>query len=38
MIGPFPANFFNDPTTGVATVTHSFTTTVTVGVFNLSQP
>lgn len=38
MTGPFPANFFADPTTGLATVTHSFTTTVTVGVFNLSQP
>lgn len=38
MIGPFPAQFFADPTTGLATVTHSFTTTVTVGVFKLSQP
>jgi hypothetical protein len=38
MIGPFPSQFFADPTTGAATVTHSFTTTVTVGVFNLSQP
>lgn len=38
MIGPFPANFFADPTTGLATVTHSFTTTVTSGVFNLTQP
>lgn len=38
MIGPFPANFFADPTTGLATVTHSFTTSVTVGVFKLSQP
>jgi hypothetical protein len=38
MIGPFPPQFFADPTTGLATVTHSFTTTVTSGVFNLSQP
>jgi PKD repeat protein len=38
MIGPFPANFFADPTTGLATVTHSFTTTVTSGIFKLSQP
>jgi len=38
MIGPFPANFFADPTTGLATVTHGFTTSVTVGVFKLTQP
>jgi len=38
IIGPFPANYFADPTTGYATVTHSFTTTVTVGVFKLGQP
>lgn len=38
MIGPFPAQFFADPTTGLATVTHSFTTSVTSGVFNLNQP
>jgi hypothetical protein len=38
MIGPFPPQFFADPTTGSATVTHSFTTSVTVGVFNLTQP
>lgn len=38
MIGPLPANFFADPSTGLGTVTHSFTTSVTVGVFNLSQP
>lgn len=38
MIGPLPANFFGDPTTGLATVTHSFTTTVTSGLFKLSQP
>lgn len=38
IIGPFPASFFADPTTGLATVTHSFTTSVTSGVFKLSQP
>jgi hypothetical protein len=38
MIGPFPSQFFADPTTGLATVTHSFTTTVTSGIFNLTQP
>lgn len=30
--GPFPAQDFADPTTGLATVTHSFTTSVTVAV------
>jgi hypothetical protein len=38
MIGPFPAQFFADPTTGLCTVTHSFTTSVTSGVFKLGQP
>lgn len=38
MIGPLPANFFGDPTTGLCTVTHSFTTSVTSGVFKLGQP
>ena len=38
MIGPLPAQFFADPVTGLATVTHGFTTTVTSGVFNLVQP
>jgi len=38
MIGPLPANFFADPTTGLATVTHGFTTSVTSGVFKLQQP
>lgn len=31
-IGPFPAQHYADPTTGLATVTHSFTTSVTVAV------
>jgi hypothetical protein len=38
MIGPLPAQFFADPTTGLATVTHGFTTSVTSGVFKLQQP
>jgi hypothetical protein len=38
MIGPLPYNFFADPTTGLATVTHGFTTSVTSGVFKLQQP
>jgi len=38
MIGPLPSQFFADPVTGLATVTHSFTTSVTSGVFDLSQP
>lgn len=39
MIGPFPAQFFADSTIGgLATVTHSFTTSVTVAVIKLSQP
>jgi len=38
MIGPFPSQFFADPVTGAATVTHGFTTSVTAGVFNLTQP
>jgi FlaG/FlaF family flagellin (archaellin) len=38
MIGPFPSQFFADPTTGAATVTHGFTTSVTAGAFTLTQP
>jgi hypothetical protein len=38
MLGPFSGQFFADPTTGQATVTHSFTTSVTCAVLNLSQP
>jgi hypothetical protein len=37
MIGPFPNQYFGDPVTGLATVTHSFTTSVTSGVFNVTQ-
>ena len=38
LIGPINPQFFADPVTGLATVTHSFTTTVTVAVFNLALP
>jgi hypothetical protein len=38
MIGPFPPYFFADPVTGSATVTHSFTTSVTSGVFTVQNP
>jgi hypothetical protein len=38
MIGPLPPNFFADPTTGAGTITHGFTTSVTAGFFNLTQP
>lgn len=38
MIGPFPATHFADPTTGLATITHSFTTSVTVAVVKVSAP
>lgn len=38
MIGPFPAEHYADPTTGLATVTFSPTASVTVGVFRMQQP
>ena len=38
MIGPLPAQFFADPVTGNGTITHSFTTSVTAGFFQVSQP
>lgn len=38
MIGPFPAQFFADPSTGLATWANSFTTSVTIGIFKLGQP
>lgn len=34
-IGPFPPQVFADPTTGLATVTHSFTTSVTAAVVKI---
>lgn len=38
MIGPLPAQFFADPTTGLGTITHSATASVTSGAFKLQQP
>lgn len=38
MIGPFPASYFADPSTGLATVTHSYQTSVTVAVVKVSAP
>lgn len=39
MIGPFPTQYFADASiSGSATVTHSFTTSVTAGAFTLTQP
>lgn len=38
MIGPLPPQFFADPATGLGTIAHSFTTSVTIGIFNLQQP
>jgi hypothetical protein len=35
VIGPFPAQDFADPVTGLATVTNSFTTSVTFAVIRL---
>ncbi len=36
-IGPFPAQHFADPSTGLATVTHSFTTSVTQALVRAPQ-
>ena len=35
--GPFPAEVYADPTTGLVTVTYSSATTVTVGAFRISR-
>lgn len=35
IFGPFPAELYADPTTGMCTLTYSGVTTVTVGVFKL---
>ena len=35
LFGPFPAEIYADPTTGLCTLTYSGVTTVTVGVFKL---
>jgi hypothetical protein len=37
-IGPFPAEAYADPTTGLASITYSGVTSLTVGVFKLSHP
>jgi len=36
MIGPFPAEFYADPTTGLANVTYSASASLTVGAFALA--
>jgi hypothetical protein len=36
LVGPFPADTFGDPTTGLVTVTTDQQSSVTVGVFNLA--
>jgi hypothetical protein len=38
LFGPFPADLFQDPTTGLVTLTYSGVTSVTVGVFKISRP
>lgn len=38
MFGPIPGGVFADPSTGLVTVTHSQTASVTCAVFNLSSP
>lgn len=38
MIGPFPASHFADPTDGLADITYSGVTALTVAVVRLTQP
>lgn len=38
MIGPFPHTLFADPTDGLADITYSGVTSVTVGAFRLQRP
>jgi hypothetical protein len=38
LIGPFPAQFFANPADGLASITYSGVTTVTVGALKVSQP
>lgn len=38
LIGPFPANYFADPTDGLAHITYSGVTSVTVGTLQVQQP
>lgn len=37
MFGPFPADLYGDPTTGLVTTTYSGVTSVTVGVFRIAR-
>ncbi len=38
IIGPFPAEYYADPADGLANITYSSPTSVTVGIFKVSQP
>lgn len=38
MIGPFPPPYYADPADGLADITYSGVTSVTVGIFKLSAP
>lgn len=38
MIGPFPAEHYADPADGLAAITYSGVTSLTVGAFRMSQP
>lgn len=38
LIGPFPAEHYADPTTGLANITYSGVTSLSIGAFGLSQP
>ena len=38
IIGPIQAPIYQDPTTGLCTITYSTTASVTVGAFNLQEP
>lgn len=37
LFGPFPAELYQDPTTGLVIVTYSAVTTVTIGVFKIAR-
>lgn len=37
-IGPFPSQYFADPSDGLADITYSGVTSVTVGAFRLNRP
>jgi len=38
MIGPFPAESYADPTTGLGNISYSGTTSLTIGAFQVTQP